>query len=115
MIIKTVARRNWPEGDDKRYTTWYEPLRPAAAHHGRGLLGARRTPRRPASRRRVTSRLLGMVVHAEANRISREEAEEVLSDAPAYSSPFIEMPVLSAICGLSDTDTPSGRCVGVHN
>ena len=29
MIIKTISRRNWPEGDptrDQRYTTWYEPF-----------------------------------------------------------------------------------------
>ena len=28
MIIKTISRRNWPEGgaDGHRYTTWYEPF-----------------------------------------------------------------------------------------
>ena len=25
MIIKTISRRNWPDGD-QRYTTWYEPF-----------------------------------------------------------------------------------------
>jgi hypothetical protein len=91
MIIKTVARRNWPEGDDKRYATWYEPwdqerLITAAVswvlshEEATGIA----TPGDVG--------LLGMVIDAEANRITREEAEQVLSDAPAYSSPFIAMP-----------------------
>ena len=25
MVIKTVSRRNWPEGADHGYATWYEP------------------------------------------------------------------------------------------
>ena len=25
MTIKTVSRRNWPEGHDQSYATWYEP------------------------------------------------------------------------------------------
>jgi aryl-alcohol dehydrogenase-like predicted oxidoreductase len=25
MTIKTVSRRNWPDGSDHSYTTWYEP------------------------------------------------------------------------------------------
>ena len=92
MIIKTVARRNWPHGDDHRYSTWYEPwdqqrLITAAvswvlAHEEATGIA---TPGDVG--------LLGMVVHAEANRITREEAEEVLRDAPAYSSPFLEMSI----------------------
>jgi aryl-alcohol dehydrogenase-like predicted oxidoreductase len=92
MIIKTVARRNWPAGDDQRYSTWYEPwdqqrLITAAVSwvlsHGEATGIA--TPGDVG--------LLGMVIDAEANRITRGEAEEVLSDAPAYSSPFIAMPI----------------------
>src|SRR5215470_6961186 len=26
MIIKSAAMRNWPDGADERYTTWYEPF-----------------------------------------------------------------------------------------
>ena len=43
MIIKTISRRNWPEGDadrDQRYTTWYEPFDQARVHRRRRLLGA---------------------------------------------------------------------------
>jgi aryl-alcohol dehydrogenase-like predicted oxidoreductase len=92
MIIKSVARRNWPEGDEQRYTTWYEPWdeqrRITAAvswvlshEEATGLA----TP--------GDVRLLGMVVQAEADRLSRDEAAEVLRDAPAYSSPFLEMSI----------------------
>jgi len=91
MIIKTVARRNWPEGDDKRYTTWYEPWdqqRLITAAVSWVLSHAEATGLAMPG----DVGLNAMVVHAEANRISREEAEEVLSDAPAYSSPFVSMP-----------------------
>jgi len=36
--------------------------------------------------------LVPMILKAEAERMSREEAEDVLSRAPDYSSPFISMP-----------------------
>lgn len=92
MIIKTVARRNWPHGDDQRYATWYEPwdqqrLITAAVswvlshEEATGIA----TPGDVG--------LLAMVVEAEANRLTREDAEEVLHDAPAYSSPFLEMSI----------------------
>jgi aryl-alcohol dehydrogenase-like predicted oxidoreductase len=91
MIIKTVARRNWP-GEDHSYTTWYEPWDEQArisaavswvlAHQEITGLA---TP--------GDVRLLGMVVRAEAERIGREEAEAALLSAPAYSSPFIDIPI----------------------
>jgi aryl-alcohol dehydrogenase-like predicted oxidoreductase len=91
MIIKTVARRNWPRGDDHRYSTWYEPWdqqrRITAAV---SWVLARDEATGLATPGDVG--LLGMVVQAEANRISGEEAEEVMGDAPEYSSPFIAMP-----------------------
>jgi aryl-alcohol dehydrogenase-like predicted oxidoreductase len=93
MIIKTISRRNWPEGgaDGHRYTTWYEPFDrqeyiDAAVSwvlsHGEvtGL----------AMAGDVT--LVPMMLEAEGRRISREEAEQVLSRAPDYSSPFISVP-----------------------
>jgi predicted aldo/keto reductase-like oxidoreductase len=94
MIIKTISRRNWPEGDptgDQRYTTWYEPFDQqeyidAAVSWvlsfeevtGLAMVGD------------VT--LVPMMLEAEGRRISREEAEQVLSRAPDYSSPFISIP-----------------------
>src|SRR5829696_6939006 len=95
MIIKTISRRNWPEGDatgDQRYTTWYEPFDRqeyidaavswVLSHDevtGLAMVGD------------VT--LVPMMLEAENRRMSREEAEQVLSRAPDYSSPFISMPI----------------------
>jgi len=93
MIIKTISRRNWPEGgaNGQRYTTWYEPFDrqeyiDAAVSwvlsHGEvtglAMVGD------------VT--LVPMMLEAEGHRTSREEAEQVLSRAPDYSSPFISIP-----------------------
>jgi len=36
--------------------------------------------------------LVPMLLQAEGHRMSREEAEKVLSRAPDYSSPFISVP-----------------------
>jgi aryl-alcohol dehydrogenase-like predicted oxidoreductase len=94
MIIKTISRRNWPEGDpigDQRYTTWYEPFDrqeyiDAAVSWvlsfeevtGLAMVGD------------IT--LIPMMLEAEGRRMPREEAERILSRAPDYSSPFISMP-----------------------
>jgi aryl-alcohol dehydrogenase-like predicted oxidoreductase len=94
MIIKAISRRNWPEGDatgDQRYTTWYEPFDrqeyiDAAVSWvlsfeevtGLAMVGD------------VT--LVPMMLEAEIHRMSREEAEQVLTRAPDYSSPFISIP-----------------------
>jgi aryl-alcohol dehydrogenase-like predicted oxidoreductase len=94
LIIKTISRRNWPEGDpldDQRYTTWYEPFDRqeyidaavswVLSHEevtGLALVGD------------VT--LVPMMLEAENRRMSREEAEQILSRAPDYSSPFISIP-----------------------
>jgi len=94
MIIKTISRRNWPEGgaNGQRYTTWYEPFDRqeyidaavswVLSHDevtGLAMVGD------------VT--LVPMMLEAENRRMSREEAEQVLSRAPDYSSPFISMPI----------------------
>src|SRR5215213_8437162 len=94
MIIKTISRRNWPEGDatgDQRYTTWYEPFDRqeyidaavswVLSHDeltGLAMVGD------------VT--LVPMMLEAEIRRMSREEAEQVLTRASDYSSPFISIP-----------------------
>jgi aryl-alcohol dehydrogenase-like predicted oxidoreductase len=94
MIIKTVSRRNWPEGgaDGQRYTTWYEPFDQqeyidaavswVLSHEevtGLAMAGD------------VT--ILPMILQTGGQKMSREEAEQVLSRAPDYSSPFISMPI----------------------
>ncbi|HSI92740.1 MAG TPA: aldo/keto reductase [Jiangellaceae bacterium] len=102
MIIKTISRRNWPEsvpnpgvpGDHKAYNTWYEPFdkqRPITAAVSWVL-----------SRPEVTGiatpgdvRLLPLLIRAEQERqqLTPDTAEDQLRDEPAYSSPFISMPI----------------------
>ncbi len=94
MIIKTISRRNWPEGgaDGHRYTTWYEPFDQqeyidaavswVLSHEevtGLAMAGD------------VT--IVPMILETGGQKLSREEAEQVLSRAPDYSSPFISMPI----------------------
>ena len=94
MIIKTISRRNWPEGDptgDQRYTTWYEPF-DRQEHVDAAVSWV-------LSHEEVTGlamvgdvSLVPMMLEAERRRMPREEAEEILSRAPDYSSPFISIP-----------------------
>ncbi len=94
LIIKTISRRNWPEGDptgDQRYTTWYEPF-DQQEHIDAAVSWV-------LSFEEVTGlamvgdvTLVPMMLEAENRRMSREEAERVLSRAPDYTSPFISMP-----------------------
>jgi aryl-alcohol dehydrogenase-like predicted oxidoreductase len=89
MVIKTVARRNWPGPRD--HATWYEPFSDpvqiraavswALAHEEITGLA---TP--------GDVRLLRHVIAAEADRMDLSEAADVLSAAPDFSSPFLSMP-----------------------
>jgi predicted aldo/keto reductase-like oxidoreductase len=94
MIIKSAARRNWPEPVEHTYTTWYEPFddqdRITAAVAW------------VLSHQEVTGiatpgdvRLLPLVIEAERHlgEVTRDEAETVLARAAAYSSPFIDIPI----------------------
>jgi aryl-alcohol dehydrogenase-like predicted oxidoreductase len=91
MVIKTVSRRNWPEGSDHRYATWYEPQSEPAK--------IRAAVSWALSHDEVTGlatpgdvRLLRHVVAAEQDRMPADEAEAFLTGDPAYSSPFVAMP-----------------------
>lgn len=91
MTIKTVSRRNWPEGAEHSHTTWYEPY----ADQDRITAAVSWV----LSRDEVTGiptagdvGLLGMLIHAEQNRTSAAEGEERLARDEDYSSPFISMP-----------------------
>jgi len=92
MVIKTVARQNWPDDDEKRYATWYEPLDDqrtitAAVSWVLSL---------PAVAGLATPGdvgLLRMVVEAERSRIDPDQAAGLLGAEPAYSSPFVDMPI----------------------
>jgi len=99
MIIKTVSRRNWPEDADQRYETWYEP------HDGPERIRA--AVSWVLSRAEITGlatpgdvRLLRHVVAAERDRMPVAEAERLLMDDPAYSSPFEVMPAGMRTSGM---------------
>ncbi|HEU0287200.1 MAG TPA: aldo/keto reductase [Nocardioidaceae bacterium] len=93
MIIKSAAMRNWLDGTDQTYTTWYEPFdqqEPVTAAVAWVL-----------SHEEVTGiatpgdvRLLPLVIRAEQERheLDRAGAEAALERQPAYSSPFVNMP-----------------------
>jgi len=94
MTIKTVSRRNWPEGDPlegQQRATWYEPFE-EQEYIGAAVSFA-------LAREEITGipmvgdvGLIGAIIEAERRRIPLAEAEEVLSRAPHYSSPFISIP-----------------------
>jgi aryl-alcohol dehydrogenase-like predicted oxidoreductase len=93
MIIKSASRRNWPAGGEHQYTTWYEPFddqeRISAA-----VTWVLSHPEVTGIATPGDIHLLPLVVEAErrAAALSAAEAEQVLAKAPAYSSPFIDMP-----------------------
>jgi aryl-alcohol dehydrogenase-like predicted oxidoreductase len=94
MTIKTVSRRNWPEGDPtegQRRATWYEPFEEQEYVDAAVSF--------VLAREEITGipmvgdvGLVGTMIEAEKRRISLERASELLSGAPNYSSPFISMP-----------------------
>jgi predicted aldo/keto reductase-like oxidoreductase len=93
MIIKSASRRNWPEHAPKTRTTWYEPFEDQERITAAVVW--------VLSRLEVTGiatpgdvGLLPAVIEAEKHlgEMSVAEAEEILSRAPDYSSPFINMP-----------------------
>jgi predicted aldo/keto reductase-like oxidoreductase len=91
MIIKTISRRNWPD-DQKRWSTWYEPLddqRTVTA----AVSWVLSLPVVTGLATPGDVGLLGMVIEAERARIAPDEAAEVLGAEPVYSSPFIDIPI----------------------
>ena len=91
MTIKTVSRRNWPEGADHTHATWYEPYdqqdRITAAVSW--VLAHEEVTGIPTA---GDVGLLGMLLEAERNRVPPAEAEARLDGDRDYSSPFIAMP-----------------------
>ncbi len=91
MVIKAVARRPWPSGEEtgQAFTTWYEPLAEAAAVRAAvswvlaqdGLTGLA-TP--------GDVRLLADVVAAERDRLSVPDADAALAGVTGYASPFVD-------------------------
>ncbi|MFL6076578.1 MAG: aldo/keto reductase [Mycobacteriales bacterium] len=91
MTIKVASRRNWPDGAEHQYTTWYEPFdrqqeitAAVAWVLGHPEVTGLATP--------GDVRLLPMTIAAEAAGSPPEDAEQLLDAAPDYSSPFLNMP-----------------------
>ena len=94
MTIKTISKRNWPEGDpqrDQRYTTWYEPF-DRREHIDAAVSFVLSYPEITGIAMVGDVTLVPMMLEAEGRRASREEAERVLAAAPDHSSPFISVP-----------------------
>ena len=91
MTIKTVSRRNWPDGADHSHATWYEPYDDQARITAAvsWVLSHDEVTGIPTA---GDTRLLGMLLEAERNRISPGDAERQLASDDDYSSPFIAMP-----------------------
>ena len=94
MVIKTVARRNWPDGrsDGHDFTTWYEPLADQRTVTA-AVSWALSLPVVTGLATPGDVGLLGMVVEAERSRTAVDEAAEVLDGEAVYSSPFVDMPI----------------------
>ena len=93
MTIKTVARRNWPDGAHQRYATWYEPW-DDPEHLQACVEFALRQPGVAAIATAGDVRLLDRIVQAAARAPSMSDADidEVLGRAPGYFSPFESVP-----------------------
>jgi aryl-alcohol dehydrogenase-like predicted oxidoreductase len=94
MTIKTISRRNWPEGDptgDQKYTTWYEPF--DQQEHIDAAVSFVLSFEEIAGIAMVGDvTLVPNMLEASERKMSREGAERVLAGAPDYSSPFISVP-----------------------
>jgi hypothetical protein len=92
-LIKTVARRNWPDGQGggHRYATWYEPIDDAAQIRA-AVSWALAQPVVSGLATPGDVGLLGAVLAAEADRQAVPEAEQALDQIEDLSSPFISMP-----------------------
>ena len=91
MTIKTVSRRNWPDGAEPSHTTWYEPYDDQARITAAvsWVLAHEEVTGIPTA---GDVRLLPMLLDAERNRVTPAEAEQLLEDDQDYASPFISMP-----------------------
>jgi len=93
MLIKTVARQNWPDASaDHPFTTWYEPLADQASVTA-AVSWALSLPVAAGIATPGDVRLLPLVVEAERHRVDPGAATTVLAADPAYSSPFLDMPI----------------------
>jgi aryl-alcohol dehydrogenase-like predicted oxidoreductase len=92
MTIKTVSRRNWLDGADQSYTTWYEPY-DDQEHITAAVSWVLSHDEVTGIPTASDVGLLGMMLRAERNRVTPEAAERQLANDTDYSSPFIAMPI----------------------
>src|SRR5215203_5405899 len=94
MTIKTISRRNWPEGnplEGQRRATWYEPFE-EQEHLDAAVSFVLAYEEITGIAMVGDVGLIGPMIEAERRRMPVEEATEVLAKAPHYSSPFISVP-----------------------
>jgi aryl-alcohol dehydrogenase-like predicted oxidoreductase len=94
MTIKMIARRNWQEGEERPYDTWYRPFdeqRYVTAATAWLLNGH---PEITGLATAGETRLLQQMVIAEKERadLSPEDAAAILEEVQDYTSPFVSMP-----------------------
>ncbi len=95
MTIKMIARRNWQEGEEKTYDTWYRPFdeqRYVTAATAWLLNGH---PEITGLATAGETRLLQQMVIAEKERaeLSPQDAAAILDEVHDYTSPFVDIPI----------------------
>jgi predicted aldo/keto reductase-like oxidoreductase len=95
MTIKMIARRNWKEGEEKSYDTWYRPFdeqRYITAATAWLLNGH---PEITGLATAGETRLLRQMVIAEKERaeLTPEAAAAILDEVHDYESPFVDIPI----------------------
>jgi aryl-alcohol dehydrogenase-like predicted oxidoreductase len=95
MTIKMIARRNWQEGEEKTYDTWYRPFdeqRYVTAATAWLLNGH---PEITGLATAGETRLLQQMVTAEKERaaLSPQDAAAILDEVNDYTSPFVDIPI----------------------
>jgi aryl-alcohol dehydrogenase-like predicted oxidoreductase len=94
MTIKTISRRNWPQGnplEGQRRATWYEPFE-EQEYLDAAVSFVLARPEITGIAMVGDVGLIGPMIEAEGRRMPPEEAAETLGRAPGYSSPFISVP-----------------------
>lgn len=93
MIIKSAARRNWPDGATRHHTTWYEPFTEQEAITA-AVVWVLSHPEVTGIATPGDVNLLPMLIDAEkqVGVMPVDEAEALLQRAAEYSSPFLNMP-----------------------
>ncbi|MGC4941940.1 aldo/keto reductase [Kribbella sp. DT2] len=95
MTIKMIARRNWHDGEEKTYDTWYRPFdeqRYITAATAWLLNGH---PEITGLATAGETRLLRQMVTAEKERaeLTPQAAAAILDEVHDYASPFVDIPI----------------------